>query len=652
MKSLKYIALGVVALSLGACADFFETESPSAVDSSVIFSSTTKTGQAIEGIYDQFGADKSYRNRLACGFQGMNTDIEHNTKNDGKADYATYNMTTTSSDVSTANGKDPWGYLNTMVERANLIIEGIEEYGAWDDPEDADYALFRYYLGEALFLRSYVYLEMVKIWGDVPPRFESLAKNDAGMDIAMDDRNKIFDQLRIDLKRAAEYLPWSAECPGLMRNYTGRPSKAAALTLLARVDLTYAGYALRPDYIQVGGGAPYKVQLNTQDAALRTELYQEALESCAEIMKNGAEDSKLLDSFEQVFRNICADVEDYSQSEFIWEIPFAESRGQFMNYNTAKGDKSYEALKNNKSGSTNSSQAVVPTLLYDYEEGDMRRDVTILPYVWYSDNASSMASDSALREALMPGTAAADKRLYQKNQPISTFYLGKYRIEWMTRERASNDDGINYPVMRYADVILMFCEASLGGITGDVPTNNTGLDPQAQFDRIRERAGLDSKPLTMENLMDERKFEFCGEYIRKYDLERWGKLKEKLVETTKRLADLNAHTGEFEQTGDTIYFKYRLDNSFVYEGSGLNGYVMDSIWGLKKNEVGAPATFRKENGWVAKCIFSGDSGAELDPNEYVLYIDEELIDKRHYWPIFLVNVGSSNGTLWNDYDYQ
>ena len=86
MKSLKYIALGVAALSLAACEDFFKTESPSAVDSSVIFSSATKTGQAIEGIYDQFGADKSYRNRLACGFQGMNTDIEHNTKNDGLAD--------------------------------------------------------------------------------------------------------------------------------------------------------------------------------------------------------------------------------------------------------------------------------------------------------------------------------------------------------------------------------------------------------------------------------------------------------------------------------------------------------------------------------------------------------------------------------------
>lgn len=647
MKTFKYILSGFFAISLVSCEDFFKTESPSAMDVSV-YASTVQTEEVIGGLYDQLGQDKSYRNRLACGYQGMNTDIEHNTKNSGKADYAVYNMTTTDSDLSVSTGKDPWGYLTTIIERANTAIDGIESYA------DTTQLEFRYYLGEVLTLRAFTYLEMVKLWGDVPARFEPLDPNDENAIYSPKvDRNIIFEQLRIDLKRAAELMPWSAECPGSAKNYTGRPSKAFALGLLARNNLMYAGYALRPDMWIVGGGASYGVQLNTQDAALRKELCQEALEACAQVINNSAEDKKLLDSYEQVFRNLCADVVDYSQSEFIWEIPFANgTRGQFLNYNTAKGTDCLKALKNNTSGSTNAVQTVVPTLLYDYEEGDVRRGITILPYTWKNDNASSVVSDADSRELLMPGTAASEKRLYQKQQDISAFYLGKYRIEWMERERNGNDDGINYPVMRYADIILMFCEAALGGVTGDVPVNNTGLDPQSQFDRIRERAGLESKTLTMENLMDERKFEFCGEYIRKYDLMRWGKLKEKLVETTQRLADLNAHTGEFKETGDTIYFKYKQDNSFVYEGSGLNGYVMDSIWGLRKGEVGRPATYNKENGWVAKNIFRGESGANLNPNDYILYKDEDLIDKRHYWPIFLTNIGASNGTLWNDYDYQ
>lgn len=647
MKTFKYILSGVLAISLMSCEDFFMTESPSAMDVSV-YASTVQTEEVIGGLYDQLGQDKSYRNRLACGYQGMNTDIEHNTKNSGKADYAVYNMTTTDSDLSVSTGKDPWGYLTTIIERANTAIDGIESYA------DTTQLEFRYYLGEVLTLRAFTYLEMVKLWGDVPARFEPLDPNDENAIYSPKvDRNIIFEQLRTDLKRAAELMPWSAECPGSAKNYTGRPSKAFALGLLARNNLMYAGYALRPDTWIVGGGASYGIQLNTQDATLRKELYQEALEACARVINNSAEDKKLLDSYEQVFRNLCADVVDYSQSEFIWEIPFANgTRGQFLNYNTAKGTDCLKALKNNTSGSTNAVQSIVPTLLYDYEENDVRRDITILPYIWKNDNASSVVSDADSREILMPGTAASEKRLYQKQQDISAFYLGKYRIEWMVRERNGNDDGINYPVMRYADIILMFCEAALGGITGDAPVNNTGLDPQSQFDRIRERAGLEPKNLTMESLMDERKFEFCGEYIRKYDLMRWGKLKEKLVETTQRLANLNAHTGEFKETGDTIYFKYKQDNSFVYEGSGLNGYVMDSIWGLRKGEVGRPATYNKENGWIAKNIYRSDSGANLNPNDYILYQDEDLIDKRHYWPIFLTNIGASNGTLWNDYDYQ
>lgn len=653
MKTNKIIlTLGVGALSLAftACSDFFEPKSPSSLETQDVYSNLERTEGAVAALYEQFGADKSYRNRLSCGFQGMNTDVEHNTKNSGLADYAIYAMTTSSSDLSTSNGKDPWGYLNTIIERANLIIEGIEEYG---DLQGANAAYYNYYLGEALFIRAFAYSELVKLWGDVPPRFQSLSKDPAGMTIKKDDRNKVYAQLRTDLKRAAELIPWSAECPAKVQNYTGRPSKAAVLGLLARIDLTYAGYGMRPDYIQEGGGAPAKVQLNTTDESLRKELYEEVLWATSEIINK--EDSKFKSDYAQIFKDICADVENYSASEWIWEIPFANgARGQFLNYNTSKGTDSFKALKNNASGSTNSSQALVPTFVYDFEAGDLRKDVIVLPGAWKVDNASSVTSNDTLRSIMFPEVAPADDRLYLKNQNIASFYLGKYRIEWMTRERNGNDDGINYPIIRYTDILLMYCEAAIGGITGTAVSNPSSIDAQAQFNRVRARAGLPAKTLNMQNLMDERKFEFAGEYIRKYDLQRWGILKEKLVETQARIALLDKHEGEFAQTGDTVYFKYRLADELLYEGEGRtvqHAYVMDSIWGLAKGEVGRPATFDKNTGWVAKDIYRGDEGAKLDANSYKLYDSEEMIDKRQFYPIFGVNVGASNGTLWNDYDY-
>ena len=181
MKKNRIVIVLMGILSFSSCADFFETDSPSTLGKEDVFSNLTRTEQAIAGIYDQFGQDRSYRNRLSCGYQGLNTDIEYNNKG-SDTEYYTYNYQLTGN-LSRDGGKDPWGYLNTAIERANDVIEGIREYG---DTTNTEYA---YFLGEALFLRSFVYLEMVKFWGDLPPRFESLSKNPDGVNIAKNDRN-------------------------------------------------------------------------------------------------------------------------------------------------------------------------------------------------------------------------------------------------------------------------------------------------------------------------------------------------------------------------------------------------------------------------------------------------------------------------------
>jgi len=642
MKTSKYIVLMAVMVCAASCKDFFEPVSPSAMDKEYVFQSPVRTGNAIEAIYHLFGEDNSYRNRLICGYQGLNTDIERSTKDQ---DFTLYSMTPSSANLSKNDGKDIWGYINAMVERSNNAIEGIEQYGNLEDP------LVRYYLGEAYCLRAFAYLELTKYWGDVPIRFVSLEKDPNGIKIPKGDRNEIYAHLREDLKKAATLLPWSEDCPSVAQYKTTRPSKALAYALLARNNLTYAGWALRADVNDI--------RLNTPDDALRAQLYEETMWACAEVIKHEGS-YKLLDDYAQIFKNLCADVEDYRTSEFIWEIPFANgTRGQFMNYNTAKGDKCLGVLKNNVSGSTNSCQTVVPTFIYDFEAGDKRRDVTVLPYVWVSSpglgKGNFSEKDTAFVEAAMPGIAGTETRLWQKSQSISSFFLGKYRIEWMVRDRQSNDDGINYPIVRYADVALMFCEAAIGGITKTAVSNTTGLDPQVQFDLIRDRAGLASKPLNMENLMQERAFEFCGEYIRKYDLMRWGRLTSNLIATMKRLEALDAHTGEFANTSDSIYYRFKMNNEYLNPKSSVkNAYEIIDVWGLRKGEVGRPAGFDKSAGWVAKSVFGDQEEGDhvIGPkSNYRLYDNEKTLPLRHYYPIFLTNIGTSNGALWNDYNY-
>ena len=641
MKNYKYFAIAAVAVALAGC-DFFDSKSPSAMDAAQVFSNENSTEQVIAGVYEQFGQDKSFRNRLACGYQGMNTDVEHGNKNSGRADWNIYALNTTSGDLSTANGKDPWGFLNSAIERCNNIIEGIEEFG------DTTSVKMKYMLGEAYFLRSFCYLQMVQLWGDVPARFVSIAKDAEGMKTKKSDRTNVLKQLRIDLKKAAAYMPWSSECPGSAKNYTGRPSKAAAYALLARVDLMYAGKGVRPDSWKTG-----PVFL-VDDAALRQELNTEVMWACAQILNNGNEATKFQNNYEDIFRKICADVTDYYQSEVFWEIAFADgSRGQVLQYNCTKMDKAVGGLKNNEGGSSNSSVTIVPTLYYDFDKADVRRDVTMARYIWVYDNGSEFSSDAEKVALAFPEKGTDAKILYQKNQMVGDWYANKYRVEWMTRNRTGNDDGINFPIIRYADVLLMAAEASIGGIGGDVPTNTYGVDGKACFDKVRTRAGVTTKELTMANIQEERKFEFTGEYIRKYDLMRWGILKETLLNAHERLANMNTHSGEFAELPDTIYFKYKyVGDEYSFE-AGIKGFVIDSVYGLEKGETSTPPYYNKENGWVKTAIYLGSSGRELAPDNYMLF-DREFPDRlngRQYWPIFAVNVGQSEGALWNDYDY-
>ena len=660
---------GKIELAMSACGFRF-TKVPA--DN---FSTLGKVTEMNNYLYNLMGMDKSYRNRLVGAYCGLNTDIEIGR---GSRDEYIYNVGTGTGNLSTTNGRDPWTYLAKMVDNSSAIIDGIKQHCDTTKPA------FAYCLGEAIFLRAFALSEMVKLWGDVPSSWKMYG----GFIVPMNpkqDRNQIYEAIRSDLRRASNLLPWSEQIPSFNHsslyreptgeypledtymehpssfyNYTGAPSKAAALALLARVDLNYAGYAMKPNNLGVPSDG-YCIQLNVVDSEKRRSLYHEALVSCAQVIaKEG--DMKLLPSFEDVFKRICSDVTDYTRSEVIWEIPFANAaRGQMLCLNGLRIDTNVPGhLVNTISyGSSSTSNTkvqsmvrIVPTFYLDFEEGDTRRDVTVAPFRWQYNDGSSV-----YRESAFPDDAASDRKLYQEVQRADNLSLGKYRVEWMARPYSSNEDGVNAPIIRMADVLLMFCEASLGGVTGDVPENNTGLSAQTQFDRIRARAGLSPKTLNMDNLMKERAFEFCGEYLRKYDLMRWGLLRTKLVNEASRLENLANGTGEFAGRMDSIYFKYKhsysTDAEYAQDASHV--YVLDSVVGWRLGDV-PPAAFDPENGWVRKALYTDDNWPSrnvLSPEKFILYMYDhpEYLDSHQLWPIFDVNIQTSNGLLWNDYDY-
>ena len=70
-------------------------------------------------------------------------------------------------------------------------------------------------------------------------------------------------------------------------------------------------------------------------------------------------------------------------------------------------------------------------------------------------------------------------------------------------------------LFRYADVLLMRAEAYL--------RNGEPEKGQADFDEVRQRAYMNPRPLTLDNIYDERLLELCWEGWRRQDMIRFGK---------------------------------------------------------------------------------------------------------------------------------
>jgi len=102
-----------------------------------------------------------------------------------------------------------------------------------------------------------------------------------------------------------------------------------------------------------------------------------------------------------------------------------------------------------------------------------------------------------------------------------SFYLGKYvdRSQLLT----PNQSNINFPILRYADVLLIYAEA-LNELNG--PT----ADAYSAINQVRNRAQIASLPLTLsqsdfrDSLYTERRREFVQEAQRWFDLVRTGRL--------------------------------------------------------------------------------------------------------------------------------
>jgi hypothetical protein len=524
----------------------------------------------------------------------MNTDIEwyNSSENvgDGKADLAVYKVTPSNNQMNSTN--NAWAKMYEGIERANICIKGLRAYG---NPEPG--AELGYLLGEALTLRAVYYSDLLKTWGDIPARFEPISTET--LYLGKSSRDVIYKQIIADLEEASALVPWPNETATTQT--VERVNKAFTKGLRARLCLAASGFSQYPDGIRRSNDPELSV----------SNMYTIARQECLDIINSNT--CKLEQSFETVFMKNCQDNVN-AGGESLWEIPFSDGRGRVLFTFAIRHNSNDQYTSQAKGGNA----GPVPHLFYDYDVKDSRRDVSVVPYEWGK---------------------AVDGFAQQEMLSLEKWSFGKYRYEWMNRiVTSSNDDGVNKLYMRYAEVILMAAEIEneLNGPVAAVP----------YLRMIRQRAfnsedwpekvdayinSLSSKEAMFNAIVEEHKFEFCGEMTRKQALIRWNLLKIKLDEAKSKMYTLRERSGEYADVPEKVYYKYAEDGETLI------------IYGLNRGELEDKSTeYDYNTTWVAP--------DQLE-DEKIESIYAQNPDEWQFWPIWQVFLDASNGKLVNDYGY-
>jgi hypothetical protein len=504
-----FIIAAILALFSG-CQDWLDMPSESKADSSSIFATINRAEMTVVGAYP-------FLHTQELGYQLlMGTDESSSTESNSKYVMSNYDYTNLTGMLNST-----YTNMYKAIEYANVCIANLPNMQASSDAEQKKIEAL---LGESLAIRAYAYWNLVRFYGDVPFALVPTAELSTFSSSRV-SRDTIWDQCVADLKQAIELLPWKSE--GMVAT-AERFTKNSAYGILTRVALHAAGYSLRWDLSTV----PYNkstVKIAKRDDPARVrELLQIAADAAEAVIDRN--ENHLLSNYDQVFRDLALkQYNDETMLEYGWYGPHSmDVRTGYTNGIPTSGTSA-------TFGKGSPQMITMPTLYFEFEEGDQRRDVAVCNF--------GILSNDDLQMSTYIGTC-----------------VGKYRIDWM-KDRGASDSkrNINFPLLRYSDVLLMYAEAL------NELNNGPTADAVDALRAVRLRAFRNdaSKIGTIptdyegfqETIIKERKLELSNESLRKTDLTRWGILYEHLTAEKEKLYQLARREDAYENVD--VYRAYK-----------------------------------------------------------------------------------------------
>jgi len=479
------VFLLVLAITLViSCDEELEIKDPNRLPAEQYYQNQAEAQAAVDAIYNGLIIDGNYQRMIPAINDARGDETRSRSPWPFLIQTANFTIPPTQPDIQIA-------YLGfyTVINRANQALVGIDQI------EDIEPDLRDRLLGQAYFLRALAYFNAANVFSNPPIVLEVQTGFDdyypSNQETTQAD---VYAQIEADLNEAIARLPLNYDnVSGPDLGQAARATVGAANSLMGKLKLYQGDYAAALPYFQtvVNSGeydlAPNYGDLFSQDPAIENanpgRIFWAEFTQSANVDFNWGGDPTVN------WRQFSAIAPTYSGADFYDFIPT-----QFL----------VDELKQERTID---------------DQIDPRYPATILSFL----------PDEGLTQSY------GQPYFLDPNEN----YIAKY-----TLANTGGDPfvcGINYHVIRYADVLLMYAECLAN--TGDIPSAATYVQ------RVRDRANLPDREaefagydLTqfMDQLAHERVTELAIEGLRWYDIKRWGWL-----DDPAKLNELEANDPDF-----------------------------------------------------------------------------------------------------------
>lgn len=529
-KKLIYSLIAGTMFTLASCDDFLDVQPASGFTPEYVFSSEAEMKALMTRIYSSMTEDGLYGSNLASGLN-TNTDVE-------MSSFKNNTVNTNGSDIGCFDSRPTWAVLNATwnnlyyaINYANDFLQAVQESPLFSDKLTGDTpSETQQMYGEAKTLRAMFYLDLIRTWGDVVLITKPTESTDDFFSKGTTDRNVILEFLIDDLIAIEPMMKYAAD----LDNGVERASREYCQALIGQLALYRGGWTLRADKDDV-------THVGFMERGDNFEHYYKiAVDYLGKVIKEGKHD--LNQSYKDLWVNEC-NWKTANNDDVLFAVPMLKSVTSRYGYNIgvtiAEGKHAY--------GSARNYVTFCGTYVYSFDKDDLRRDMTCVPYKY----------DKDLNQEIDMGVAGMGAGKWSKLYMQSP--LGA---------SSGSNTGINSVRMRFADVLLMYAEAvnELYGPRDDAKealkrVRRRAFDAAQWTDKVESYVErLTNETDFFEAIMDERKWEFGGEGIRKYDLARWNKYGEVIYNLYHEMVNWGivargGYVPGIEKVPSSIYYK-------------------------------------------------------------------------------------------------